>query len=306
MKQTPPLLSALILAAGLGTRLKPYTDRVPKPLVPVVDRSILEHQVAALHDLRTRLPLQNIYVNAHHLAAQIEEASHLLGIDHVFVEYPQILGTGGPLRRVYDFGWRDELLILNGDNYHAFDLGTFVEAARASGAPFALLCVDHEPTNVLHCNAAGRVCGREGKYAVDVCERKLTFSGVAWYSGAALARIREDDFNVVDFWKREAEAGRLPLAYSQQCDRTWIDMGTPAGLFKACLARMNELGVDRWVSPQADCAEAQIGPGVVVSSDTQIASGARLEQCLLLPGATVAKNALVSKIVLGPDFEWSL
>jgi NDP-sugar pyrophosphorylase family protein len=275
-------------------------------LIPVVDRSILEHQVAALHTLGASIPVQNIFVNAHHLAPQIEQASQRLGIDQVFVEYPNILGTGGPLRRIYEAGFQNELLILNGDNYHAFDLAAFIRAARVSGAPFALLCVDHAPTNVLHCNAQGMVCGRDGKYAVDLASRKMTFSGVAWYAGATLARIREDDFNVVDFWKREAETGRLPLAYTAQSERTWIDMGTPEGLYQACLARLDELGVDRWISSETNCLDSQVGCHAVVSAEVQIGSGTVLENCLVLPGTSIVAHSQIKNVVIGPDFMWNL
>jgi len=296
----------LILAAGLGTRLRPLTERIPKPLVPVVDRCILAHQREALRTLGKQCPVDQVYVNAHHLYEQIQAAAASLGIDHVQVEMPDIQGTGAPLRRIVDEGWSGELLILNGDNYHAFDLAAFVEAARSSGDPFALLCVDHDPTNVVGCDLQGHVCARDGKYEVALPVRKLTYSGVAWYSPKALSRITNKDFNVVDYWKREAEAGRLPLAYADQSDRTWIDMGSPEGLYRAFEARLLELGCDRWAHPSVDVSDVVLGPGTVICEQTKIGKGSHLQRCCLLPGANVPAGQRVRDCILGADFQWSI
>jgi MurNAc alpha-1-phosphate uridylyltransferase len=299
-------LSVLILAAGLGTRLKPYTDKVPKPLTPVVDRNILEHQMDAIHSMARICPVAHVGANAHHLAEQIQSASAILGIEHVFVEMPNILGTGGPLHRLRAHGWHGEVLVLNGDNYHDFDLAAFVKAARASHDPFALLCMDFGPANNLECDVHGRICGRDGKYSVGSSVRKVAFSGVSWYAPETVSRIAGSDFNVVDFWKREAEAGRLPLAYLDQREHTWIDMGSPEGLYRACEARLLQLHVDRWVHPTVKVEGVQIGSGSIVSEGVQIGKEAQLERSLLLPGAVVDPGQVVKNCILGAGFQWNI
>ena len=296
----------MILAAGLGTRLNPYTDLVPKPLVPVVDKTILEHQVDAVQRLRASIPVTRILANAHHLAEQIEAAAGALGIDHVFVEQPNILGTGGPLQRVWAEGWHGELLVMNSDAYHNFDLAAFVLAARKSKDSFALLCVEYPPAHNLQCNAQGRICGRDGKYSMSSFVCKTAFSGVSWYSPAALSRIAADDFNVVDFWMREAQEGRLPLAYMEQRFATWIDMGSPAGLYRACEARMAELGKDRWVDVLVDATQSQVGQGTVVSRGAILGAGSRLQRCLVLPNAHIAAGQLMENCIVGENFQWPL
>lgn len=297
-------LAVLILAAGLGSRLKPLTDRLPKPLVPVVDRSILEHQVHAVFRLREFLPVHSIYANAFHLQEQIVAAAPLLGIDHVQVESPRLQGTGTPLRRIQDEGFQGEILVLNGDSYHHFDLADFVRAARASGEHAALLLVDHAPTNVVGCDARGRVCSRAGRYSVGNAVRSLTYSGVAWYSREAIGRILYEDHNIVDFWQREAESGRLPLAYTSQTESTWIDMGTPEGLYRACEARLLELGLDRWVHPSAQIAGCDIGPGCVVGEGVCLEPGSTLRHCILLPGTRLDEGQQIQRTIHGPGFSW--
>ena len=120
-------LNVLILAAGLGTRLRPLTNDMPKPLVPVVDASILDLQARkarAIGHIR-------LHANAHYLADQVVAAGKKLGFEKVWVELPEILGTAGPLKRIYNEGYRGGLLIMNGDAYCNFDLTAFVRNAQA-------------------------------------------------------------------------------------------------------------------------------------------------------------------------------
>ena len=299
-------LHALILAAGHGTRLKPYTDMVPKPLVPVVDRSILEHQVRAIAQLRKTFKVKTVCCNAHHLADQVQEAAAQLGIDRVFVESPKILGTGGPLHRMVREGWKGEILVLNGDNYHNFDLVAFVRAARKSLASFALLCVDHPEVNTIEVDVHGRVSGVTGRYSVENAVRNLTFSGVSWYSPKALARMEASDFSIVDFWMREAESGILPLAYTAQSQATWIDMGTPLGLYRACQARLVELSVDRWVDPFLALQGVDVGPGAIVSAGSWIGTGSSLHNCIVLPNARIEENSRLENCIVGAGFRWDI
>ena len=117
MTRTDDKLNVLILAAGLGTRLRPLTNEIPKPLVRVYDKSILEIQMErakSLGDIR-------LHANAHYLAEQIVSEGERLGFERVWEE-PEILGTAGPLRRIYAAGYRGGLLIMNGDAYCNFDL----------------------------------------------------------------------------------------------------------------------------------------------------------------------------------------
>ncbi len=299
-------LSVLVLAAGLGTRLKPYTDQIPKPLAPIVDKSILAHQLDSISSLGKVTPVSHVGANAHYLAEQVKAAALALGFDHVFQELPNILGTGGPLNRVYEHGWKGELLVMNSDNFHDFDLGAFVVAARQSKAPFALLCMDYAPANNLECDARGLICGRDGKYSVGIAARKVAFSGIAWYSEETLSRIALDDFNVVDFWKREAERGVLPLAYLEQEGRTWIDMGSPQGFYRACEARLAQLGISAWADPTLSLNANQLGQGAVIHAPTTLGSDCRFAHCIVLPGAEIPSGSVVEHCIKGKGFQWDL
>lgn len=284
MTRADDKLNVLILAAGLGTRLRPLTSEIPKPLVRVYDKSILEIQIErakSLGDVR-------LHANAHYLADQIVSEGERLGFEKVWVETPEILGTAGPLRRIYAAGYRGGLLIMNGDAYCNFDLGAFVRNAR-NRCEAALLAVDFPKVNTFRVGADGCLAGVAGRFGADT-GTAATFSGISWYSDEALSRIRDGEFDIREFWKQEIAAGRAPFVDMSQLHATWIDMGSPEGLMAAVEARLAECGRDK--------NEAVVEPGVVIPDGVKIAHSVIFKGAEIQPGETI-KNE-----IRGRGFVW--
>ena len=285
-------LNVLILAAGLGTRLRPLTNDVPKPLVPVVDASILDLQARkarAIGDVR-------LHANAHYLAEQVVAAGETLGFEKVWVEQPEILGTAGPLHRIYAAGYRGGLLVMNGDAYCSFDLKAFVSnaqalAAQPDGPQVALLAVDFPQVNTFRVDANGRLAGIAGRFGATE-GTPATFSGVSWYSDAALSRIREGEFDIREFWKQEIAAGRAPFVDMSQLNATWIDMGSPEGLMHAVEARLKELG--------RDPNEAVVVPGV------ELPAGVHIRHSVIYAGAEIQPGEVIENEIRGKGFNWKI
>lgn len=289
-------LNVLILAAGLGTRLRPLTNEFPKPLVRVYDKSILEIQV----DRARSLGEVRLHANAHYLAEQVVSAGERLGFERVWVE-PEILGTAGPLRRIYAAGYRGGLLIMNGDAYCSFDLAAFVrnahaayEAGKADGSnrgEVALLAVDFPKVNTFRVGADGCLVGVAGRFGREDGVA-ATFSGISWYSDEALSRIRDGEFDIREFWKQEIAAGRAPFVDMSQLHATWIDMGNPEGLMAATDARKEELGCDK--------NESVVLPGV------KIPASAKVVHSILFEGAEIADGETIENEIRGKDFKWKV
>ena len=285
-------LNVLILAAGLGTRLRPLTNDMPKPLVPVVDASILDLQARKARAIGS----VRLHANAHYLAEQVVSAGGTLGFEKVWVELPDILGTAGPLKRIYNEGYRGGLLIMNGDAYCNFDLKAFVEnaqalAAQPNGPQVALLAVDFPKVNTFRVGADGRLAGVVGRFGSEE-GLPATFSGVSWYSDVALSRIRDGEFDIREFWKQEIAAGRAPFVDMTQLHATWIDMGSPEGLMAAVEARLKELG------RSAD--EAVVDPGV------EIPAGVSLKHSVIYAGAEIQPGEVIENEIRGKDFKWKV
>lgn len=286
MTRADDKLNVLILAAGLGTRLRPLTSEIPKPLVRVYDKSILEIQMErakSLGDVR-------LHANAHYLADQIVSEGERLGFEKVWVETPEILGTAGPLRRIYAAGYRGGLLIMNGDAYCNFDLGAFVRNAR-NRCEAALLAVDFPKVNTFRVGADGCLAGVAGRFGADT-GTAATFSGISWYSDEALSRIRDGEFDIREFWKQEIAAGRAPFVDMSQLHATWIDMGSPEGLMAAVEARLAECGRDK--------NEAVVEPGVVIPDGVKIAHSVIFKGAEIQPGETIENE------IRGRGFVWKV
>ena len=286
MTRADDKLNVLILAAGLGTRLRPLTSEIPKPLVRVYDKSILEIQMErakSLGDVR-------LHANAHYLADQIVSEGERLGFEKVWVETPEILGTAGPLRRIYAAGYRGGLLIMNGDAYCNFDLGAFVRNAR-NRCEVALLAVDFPKVNTFRVGADGCLAGVAGRFGADT-GTAATFSGISWYSDEALARIRDGEFDIREFWKQEIAAGRAPFVDMSQLHATWIDMGSPEGLMAAVEARLVECDRDK--------NEAVVEPGVVIPDGVKIAHSVIFKGAEIQPGETIENE------IRGRGFVWKV
>jgi len=218
------VLNTLILAAGLGTRLRPLTDRIAKPLIPIVDNSPLARQAI----LAKKLGSEKIHANAHHLAHQVQSAAPEIGIDKVWVE-EELLGTGGPICRMWKEGERGELLVLNGDCEHNLDVESFLQKARSSGASCALLAIDNPKVNTLCIDEKNLLCGIKNKFGKDG-KSNATFTGISWYSPKAWEKVREKDIR--DFWEHE-----IPFVCTTKGN--WIDIGNPEGLMKAVNSQLS-------------------------------------------------------------------
>jgi MurNAc alpha-1-phosphate uridylyltransferase len=226
------VLHTLILAAGLGTRLRPLTEQIAKPLIPIVNGSSLAQQAS----LAKKLGSQKIHANAHHLAEQVQNAATELGIDKIWVE-EELLGTGGPICRMYKEGERGELLVLNGDCEHNLDVGLFLEKARNSGATCALLAIDNPKINTLCLNEKNFLCGIKNKFG-EPGSSNATFTGISWYSEKAWENIEESERDVRDFWERLCKADEAPFVFVTKGN--WIDIGNPEGLMEAIGERLKE------------------------------------------------------------------
>jgi len=161
-------VKAFLLAAGLGTRLKPLTDRVPKCLVPVCGRPLLAYWL----DLLTAHEVQQVLVNTFHLAQQVDAfvaASEHRDRIEVLPE-PRLLGTGGTLLRHRALLEGAPFLVAHADNLTHFDVGAFMRAheQRPQGAEMTMLTFETDQPSacgILELDARGIVTAFHEKVA---------------------------------------------------------------------------------------------------------------------------------------------
>lgn len=279
------MLHVLILAAGYGTRLRPITETVPKPLLPLLDRTLFSFQLEAIAVLGQGNKLV-LHANAHHLAQQVEEHAQALGVQ-VWREDGEILGTGGPIHRMAQAGLEGEILVLNGDNWHSFDLEAFVQGARKSGAGLALLAGEDPAVNTLILDENQQYLqGLQGRFALGNSPHRATFTGISWYGSAAWKAVAKEERDIRDYWKRVLESGQKIFVDCSQRHKSWFDVGTPDGLYRANFAELAGRGLQNWIHPKA-----QVAPGVLLRGIVQ-------ENALVAPGCNVQRSLILANTIL--------
>lgn len=215
--------AALLFAAGFGTRMAPLTETMPKPLIPVAGRPLIEH---ALSFCEAR-GVSRIVVNTHYKADAM--ARYFAGRDVTLSrEEPDILETGGGLRHALPLLNPGPLFTLNTDA--VWDgpnpLDGLVEAWDPAKMDALLMCVPHERTR------GHRGAGDFSRDAAGRLHRtgELVYTGVQIINPRGIEEIGEAAFSLNVLWNQFAAKGRLHGAiYPGQ----WCDVGTPAGISEA-------------------------------------------------------------------------
>ena len=227
-------LRGMILAAGYGTRLAPVTDHVPKPLLPVGGRPLLDHIIDGLD----RTGVREIGINTHHLGAMVE--AHVAGRQdsNRFTLFPEteILGTGGALHGARGFlAGAENFLLHNGDVLCDADLKKLVAEHLRSGALATLLLVDWPAVNSVALSKEGLIVSIAGKpngaSGGDV--RNLTYTGIGVFASRILDDIGPGFSSLVDPLVRALVAAPESVRGLAPDDIKWSDLGTLARYLEA-------------------------------------------------------------------------
>lgn len=220
-----PGMTAMVLAAGLGQRMRPITDTCPKPLVPVGGRPLIDHALARLREAG----IGRAVVNVHHLAGQIE--AHLAGVEDpritVSDERDALLETGGGVKRALAL-LGPEFLVVNSDSLWTEtgpgNVGRLVAAWDPDGMDALLLLADRESLG--YDGAGDFEVGPDGRLArrLPGTVAPAVYAGVAILKAASFADTPEGAFSLNLVFDRAIAADRL---YGLRLDGEWLHVGTP-------------------------------------------------------------------------------
>jgi len=299
-------MKAMVLAAGLGTRLRPYSLKRPKPLFPVLDTPLLTH---TLNQLR-RSEAEGIVVNAHHLREQIRAMLQGQGDVHVQMEEME-LGTGGGLRLAQRYFGEAPFLAVNGDIVHDLDLAAAYRSHCVSGADVTMVLHDCPRFNNVRVNGEGRIMGFSGPAGEG--ERLLAFTGVQVINPAVLSLIPEGVFyNIIDCYTTLLASGGTIQALVVS-GHFWTDMGTPADYLQLhedilLKGRLPGFSSGCEASPFYLAKDVALGAGVSfqdwvsIGHGTTIGEGASLTRVVVWDGARVAPGSVVAdRIIMEGD-----
>jgi mannose-1-phosphate guanylyltransferase len=311
----------MILAAGLGTRLAPFTDHTPKPLLPVLDVPLIEIGIRRL----LAAGLRRFVVNSHHLCELLEafladlrsrlsvELKNDGGeqLEIMISREPELLGTGGGLARARVLFQDQPVLVVNSDVMFDFDLEQLVTFHESRGALATVLL--HDGTGCEHLRSTatdsrGRITAI-GRASAEQTERAV-FSGIYLLEPALYGCLPNRFCSVItEGLKPAMESGARVLGL--RASFPWRDLGTweeyraavvdflsnpivsPYGQLKDLLpGRLipDSVGTGfSYVGPGVEIPEGStLGPLAAVGAHVRLASGCRLERSVVLPGAEVS------------------
>lgn len=314
----------MVLAAGLGTRLRPLTFELPKPMVPMLDRPVLAHIVDLLH----RHGVDRIVANLHYFPDTIRG---YFGDELTYIEEAELLGTAGGVRNAREFFGDSPFLVISGDALTDLDVPAVVERHRQHGG-IATLCVTKvEQTSeygvVLH-DSEGRITGFQEKPHPDEALSDLANCGIYVFSPEIFDYFPPEPF--VDFahdvFPRLLE-NDVPF-FIHELDGYWNDVGSLEelrnGTFDALSGKLQlpslpDAGPEAVVvdpSSSLDAAELVEGPvwvgrnvtveaGVrlqgplVLGDNVVVGEGSAIKRSIVLPGTDIRPNTILIEAITG-------
>jgi mannose-1-phosphate guanylyltransferase len=305
---TRPPRQAMVLAAGVGLRMRPLSEGRAKPALPLMNRPLLLH----LLDSLDRQGIENAVVNLHHEPGSLREVLEAASFRKMKVTTtfePEILGTGGGIRGALRHLDREAtLLVANADSLGDVDLGALAEAhagaATSFGAPATLAVKGREtgePYAAVHLDARSRLSG-----IGDVGERgePATFIGLHLLEPEAIGRIPDavpSDIVRHVYLPLLGEGRRLG-AYRHR--GWWIETGTPALYLRSHIRLLREAAFLAALppacgSPLPDSPPSWIGPGCEGIGRSSVVESVLGPGCVLGSGARVVRSVLAAGVRVG-------
>lgn len=293
-------MKAMVLAAGLGKRLRPLTVYWAKPALTFLGRPLIEYTLEILG----RAGIREIVVNLHHRPDTIVQALDRAKEFRIhFSKEDEILGTGGGLKLASSFLKDGTFVLINGDTFVDVDLAEMVAWHRERGSEATLL-LRPKPTGSSYTSFGLDAHARLSTMGEEVPVPYM-FAGVWVLEPSVLSRIPADRFSRLEV-ELIPQLLKERAAFGFAKEVHWFDIGTPRRYLKACLqtARHGILR-DLWKVERVPTAQNN-DTVVLAGSDTTTGSDVRFigesvlgSQCCLGHGATVHRSVLWDRVSLG-------
>ena len=301
-------LRAVVLAAGRGERLRPLSEWVPKPLLPVAGRAAIVHTLSQLAGAGVEAVAINLHYRGEDIRKQL--GTDFQGLPLTYSMEPELLGTLGAMIPLQEFlRPADLVLVINGDSVCRWPLRRLVRRHERRGNTATMLLSKRADASEY---GGGVVVDRAGQIRSfrplgksDGSMRRRVFCGAHVFGSELVEALDKQpaDF-ITDLYERLLEQGQK--LGGVETSRRWHDLGTPKrylraskdwarGQFPARLFRSKWISSSAGVSGRADVSRS------VVEAGARVEAGAQVQGSLLLPGARVPKGCRVVRCILGYD-----
>jgi len=297
-------MRAVVLVGGFGTRLRPLTEDIPKPLLPVGQRPIIEHVVRSLAAGGVTEVVLALGFRPDAFSAAYPDGT-CDGVPLRYAVEPEPLDTGGAISfAAREAGIDDTFFVVNGDVLTDLDVRRLLEFHRAHGAEATIhLTPVEDPSSfgVAALDDGGRVLRFVEKPPLESAPSNMINAGTYVFEPSMIERVPLGGKVSIERVVFPAVAAERRL-YALCTDDYWIDTGRPELYRQANIDAVSGrrtsvlepgLGRDATVDGAVD--------GSVLGARVHVAAGADVRASVLLPGARVGRGAVVVNSVLGPD-----
>jgi mannose-1-phosphate guanylyltransferase len=310
-------VKAVIMAGGKGTRLRPLTDRLPKPMVPVGPLRCIDYVLRSLTSAGVHEVIVTTgYLSDHIIRGIADGAYHGVSVVYSFEDEP--LGTAGGVRHVLPFLGDEPFIVASGDVLADVNIRGLLDRHaknrdRGAVATLALTRVE-DPTQygIVGLDENGRVTRFREKPRKEQVFSDLINAGIYIIEPEAIAEVparQTYDFSR-DLWPDLLERG-MPL-YGEPLEGFWMDVGRPEDLIEANLRIIRREGRPLPGNPDTTVLQGsrvRLGHGVRLSGAVYLADlvrlgeGAELRDCAVHNGAVIGRRARVERSLLIEDCE---
>lgn len=311
-------MKALILAAGFGKRLLPFSQTVPKPLMPILNTPMIDFTIASLLEAG----VEEIFINLHHQGQQIKthvEKSWRKKLAHInFLVEPEILGTGGAVLNARHYLEQAPFLVINADVIAKFDFPRLIRFHRQSQAAATMVVRSihpHQNVNPVYTDERFRIQQIGGHppeksmifhFACAQILDPIIFQYLTGKTKSCL--IKDGYFNLLQ--------DNLPVFGMPHCDY-WNDIGDPALYYATNYQLINRVGQSIGVWPlsprlqecdvRLDINQNMIGEGVqietsllrqcIIGNQAQLLGTSTLSGCIVMPGSIIFSGTNLKNVV---------
>ncbi len=303
-------MKAVILAGGMGTRLRPLTNSMPKPLVPLLGKPLVSYIIDALP-----AQVDTVILAVSYMKGALEDyfRTHEVGKKIVLVNETDPLGTGGAIRNVAEH-LDGTFFAFNGDIVSSIDLKALLRFHRSQGGIGTLsLWKVPDPTafGVVGLNQEGRVFNFQEKPTKEEAISDLINAGVYVFEEDILDHIGSGKVSI----EREVFPRILGQGlYGMRFEGYWIDCGTRENMLAAQRALLDRNG--QKVAPSCRTSKAKlqapnqihaatlnachIGPYAYLEDDVTVGNGSQVSDSMILRGAEIGEGSIVRGSIIGP------
>lgn len=308
-------IKAMVMAAGMGSRLEPITLLFPKPLIPVMNRPLMDIILSQLHEVGVDEVISNTYYLADQIINRYKKND--LGVKFSHIKETELSGTAGGVKKCqFFFDEGEDFIVMSGDILTTADIKKGIEIHKNSGAiaTIGVKQIPHELVShfgVVVTDENGFITEFQEKPALDEAKSNLINTGIYIFNYKIFDYIPEGEFydfakNVFPKLLAEGEINTFEI------NEYWNDIGTISqykqsiqdvfnGVCKIKHSKVVETNLGKYISNTANISQTVRFVGnSVVGANVKLGEYIKLENCVVMDGAVIKTGSELSDCVILP------